>query len=117
MPDLTYEIRIDDEDEERGETRAFQVIAYDGEGENLGGVVVRLEIDANGSFEADSLVTRMQVTTNPRGKALLRWHEWPPGTAPADGVSRVKAAWEGQDPFVFIERFRESDPSSLKSFA
>ena len=42
MPEVIYELKI--EDEERGAPIAMQVIAYDSEGENLGAVPVTLEL-------------------------------------------------------------------------
>jgi hypothetical protein len=106
MPEVTYELRVQADEEQPVE---MQIISYDSEGENLGGVGVRLEmLEPSGSFEAERQVTRLDLVTNARGKAYFRWHPWPQVNPPRDAVCVLRGTWDGWDPFVFIERFRET---------
>jgi hypothetical protein len=105
VPEVEYELRISADDPQSIE---MQVISYDSEGENLAGVKVHVELaEATGSFAGDRQTTHIDLVTDSRGKAYFRWQAWPEATMPGDGVCLIKASWEGRDPFVFIERYRE----------
>ena len=106
MPEITYELTASAE--EIGAPIQMQVISYDAEGENLEGVTVHLELlEDNGSFDENTAVRRQEVVTDPHGKAYFVWRAWPPDRTQGDLVSPIRASWEGREPFVFIERFRE----------
>ena len=106
MPEVNYDLKVAADEDDPVE---MQIVSYDSEGENLAGVVVRLEMESpQGSFAADEALTRLSLVTNSRGKAYFAWHRRPQDAARADVVVELKATWEGLDPFVFIERFRET---------
>jgi hypothetical protein len=106
MPEVIYELKI--EDEERGAPIAMQVIAYDSEGENLGGVAVTLDLTdepSNASLGSDAPVASQDVVTNPQGKFYFSVYPTA-GEFQVDTIN-IRATWTGTDPFVFIERFSE----------
>jgi hypothetical protein len=105
VPQIEYELQVAAEEPKPIE---MQIISYDSEGENLAAVGVHVEMAGpDGSFAPDERATKLDLSTDARGKAYFRWHPWPAGEPPRDSVCLIKASWEGRDPFVFIERYRE----------
>ena len=106
MPEVEYELQVAAEEDK---PIAMQVVAYDSEGESLAGVRVHIEmVEAAGSFTADEQATSLDLITDSRGKAYFQWQDWPPNQPSHDVACVIRATWEGRDPFVFIERYRET---------
>ena len=104
MPEFIYEMRVSSREIER--PRLFQAVAHDGEGGMVGGLAVHLSIDANGTFEEDSLVTEKELVTAADGVSYFAWREWPRTGPRRDLISKIRAEWAGEA-IVYLEDLYE----------
>jgi hypothetical protein len=98
MPLTTLEIRVSRREADR--PRLLQARAY---GDGAAGVVLRVEVDANGSLADEAELRVRELITAADGAALFQWFEWPRNGPPRDFVSVVTVAWEASAVQVYLE--------------
>jgi hypothetical protein len=104
MPEFTYEMRVSSREIER--PRLFQAVAHNGDAV-VGGLAIRLSIDANGTFEDEQLVVEKDVVTAADGIVYFAWREWPREGPRRDLISNIQATWDGDDVHVYLEDLYE----------
>jgi hypothetical protein len=100
MPETTLEIRVSLRELDR--PRLIEAFARDATGVPLEGLAIRLEIDANGTFEEDVEVKHQEVVTKANGLAYFQWWEYPRTGPRRDFTSTIRATWHS-DANVYLQ--------------
>ncbi len=74
-----------------------------GAGGPVGGVTLRLEVDAEGTFGDEEALRSRELVTAADGCVIFQWYEWPRNGPARDFVSVVSCGWDREDVAVYLE--------------
>ena len=104
MPETTLAIRVSFRELDR--PRLLEARAFDAAGNALEGLTIRLEIDANGTFDEDAELREQEVVTKFGGLAYFQWWEYPRTGPRRDFTSTIRASWDS-DAIVYLQDMYE----------
>jgi hypothetical protein len=100
LPLTTVTIQVSRREADR--PRLLQARAWSAEGPT-GGLTLRLEVDAEGTFHDEEALRSREMVTAADGVVILQWYEWPRQGPARDFVSVVSCSWEREDVSVYLE--------------